>query len=43
MMSHYSHLQPDVLCGLFNSYSCSFYGSFLWQYDSKGLEKTCKT
>ena len=43
MMSHYSHLQPDVLCRLFKSYCCSFYGSFLWQYNSKGFEKICIT
>ena len=28
MMSHYSHLQPNVLSRLFKSYCCSFYGSF---------------
>ena len=43
MMSHYSHLQPDVLCRLFKSYCCFFYGSFLWQYNSKGIEKMCIT
>ena len=43
MMSHYSHLQPDVFCRLFKSYCCSFYGSFLWQYNSKGFEKICIT
>ena len=43
MMSHYSHLQPDVLCRLFKSYCCSFYDSFLWQYNSKGFEKMCIT
>ena len=32
MMSHYSHLRPNVLSRLFKSYCCSFYGSFLWQY-----------
>ena len=32
MMSHYSHLQCNVLSKLFKSYCCSFYGSFLWQY-----------
>ena len=42
-MSHYSHLQPDVLCRLFKSYCCSFYGSFLWQYNSKDFEKMCIT
>ena len=30
MMSHYSHLQPDVLCRLFKSYCCSFYGSLYY-------------
>ena len=39
MMSHYIHLQPDVSCRLFKSYCCSFHGSFLWQYNSKGFEK----
>ena len=43
MMSHYSHLQPDVLCRLFKSYCCSFYGSFQWQYNVKGFEKMCIT
>ena len=28
MMSLYSHLQPDVLCRLFKSYCCFFYGQF---------------
>ena len=45
-MYHYSHLtylQPDVLCRLFKSYCFFFYGSFLWQYNSKGFEKMCKT
>ena len=40
MMSHYSHLQPDVLCRLFKLYFFFLYGSFLWQYNSKGFEKT---
>ena len=43
MMSHYSHLQPNVLSRLFKSYCCSFYGSFLWQYNSRGFEKMCIT
>ena len=43
MMSHYSHLQPDALCRLFKSYYCSFYGYFLWQYNSKDFEKICIT
>ena len=43
MMSHYSHLHSKVLCRLFKSYCCSFYGSFLWQYYSKGFEKICIT
>ena len=43
MMSHYSHLQPNVLSRLFKSYCCSFYGFFLWHYNSKGFEKMCIT
>ena len=43
MMSHINHLQPDVLCTLFKSYCCSVYGSFLWQYNSKGFKKMCIT
>ena len=43
MMSHHSHLPPDVLCRLFKSYCCSFYRSFLLQYNSKGFEKICIT
>ena len=39
MKSHYRRLQPDMLCRLFKSYCCSFHGSFLWQYNSKGFEK----
>ena len=41
MMSHCSRLRPDVLYRLFKSYYCSFYDSFLWQYNSKGFEKMC--
>ena len=41
MISHYSHLQTDVLCRLFKTYCCSFSGSFLGQYISKGFEKMC--
>ena len=29
----------SLLCRLFKSYCCSFYGSFLWQYNSKSFEK----
>ena len=36
-------MQPDVLYRLFKSYCCSFYWSFLWQYNSKGFEKMCIT
>ena len=43
MMSHYSHLQPDVLCRVFKSYCYSFDGLFIWQYNSKCFEKICIT
>ena len=43
MMFHYSYLQPDVICRLLKSYCCSFYGSFLWDYNSKGIAKMCIT
>ena len=41
LMSHYSHLQHDVLFRLCKSYCCSSEGSFLWQYNSKGFVKMC--
>ena len=39
MMSHYSHLLPDVLCRLFKSYCCSFQSSFLWQHNLRVFRK----
>ena len=34
MMSNFSHLNPESVVTLFKSYCCSFYGSFLWKYNS---------
>ena len=47
-MSYYSHLQYNVLCrlfqvDLFSTTLLFFWGSFLWQYNSKGFEKMCIT
>ena len=42
LMSNFSCLQPDILGNLFKSYCCSFYGSFLWKYNSDGFIK-CTT
>ena len=39
MMSNFGHLNPES--ALFKSYCCSFYGSFLWKYNSDGFRKCC--
>ena len=31
-LSNYQFLQPQILCNLFKTYCCSYYGSSLWQY-----------
>ena len=34
LYSNFGYLQANVLSNLFKSYCCSFYGSFLWLYNS---------
>ena len=41
MMSNFSHLNPESVVTLFKSYCCSFYGSFLWKYNSDSFGKCC--
>jgi len=41
LYSNFGHLQCDVISMLFKSYCCSFYGSFLWKYQSDGFIKCC--
>ncbi len=38
---NFGHLQNDVLCTLFKSYCCSFYGCQLWRIDSCYFTKVC--
>ena len=42
LYSNFGYLQANVLSNLFKSYCCSFYGSFLWLYNSNGFKKCCK-
>jgi len=37
----YAGLQRDILCKLFKSYCCSFYGSELWNISSSGFKSCC--
>ena len=39
LYSNFGYLQANVLSNLFKSYCCSFYGSFLWLYNSNGFKK----
>ena len=41
LYSNFGYLQANVLSNLFKSYCCSFYGSFLWLYNSNGFKKCC--
>ena len=41
MMSNFGHLNPESVGTLFKSYCCSFYGSFLWKYNSDSFGKCC--
>ena len=40
-MSNFGHLNPENVVTLFKSYCCSFYGSFLWKYNSDSFGKCC--
>ena len=37
LYSNFGYLQTNVLSNLFKSYCCSFFGSFLWLYNSNGF------
>ena len=41
MMSNFGHLNPESVVTLFKSYCCSFYGTFLWKYNSDSFSKCC--
>ncbi len=41
MFGSYGSLQSSILCKLFKSYCCSFYGSQLWTLDSSGFKSCC--
>ena len=41
MMSNLNHLNPESVVTLFKSYCCSFYGLFLWKYNSDSFGKCC--
>lgn len=41
LYSNFMHVQPDTLSNLFKSYCCSYYGSFLWKYNSNGFLRCC--
>jgi hypothetical protein len=41
LIANFGKLQPTILCKLFQSYCCSFYGSQLWCPDSRGFNRTC--
>ena len=38
---NFGHLQFDVLCTLFKSYCCSYYGCQMWRLDSLYFNKVC--
>ena len=37
LMGNYGGLQTEMLIKLFNSYCCSFYGSYVWHIKSPGF------
>ena len=41
LIGNYGALAPDILCKLFSSYCCSFYGSQLWDLNSIGFHSCC--
>lgn len=40
---NFGHVQPTILCKLFKTFCCSFYGSPLWKYTSEQYSKLCTT
>ncbi len=43
LRSNYGMQHHSVLIRLFKSYCCSFYGSNIWKFNSKGFDKCCKS
>ncbi len=41
LFSNFAGVDPSVMCKLFKSYCSSFYGSCLWQLNSKGFTNVC--
>lgn len=41
LIANFGHLQDDILCTLFNTYCCSYYGSQIWRLDSIGFNNVC--
>ena len=41
LLGNYGGVQTNILCKLFRSYCCSFYGSQLWDLNSNGFRSCC--
>ena len=43
LMANFGHLQAHVLCKIFKTFYCNFYGSPIWDINSPGFRKICTT
>ena len=43
LMANFGHLQAPVLCKIFKTFCCNFYGSPIWDINSPGFRKICTT
>ena len=43
LKDNYGKMNQDVLLKLFKSHCSSFYGSPLWNFNSSGFDKICKS
>ena len=43
LMANFGHLQAHVLCKIFKTFCCNFYGSPIWDINSPGFRKICTT
>ena len=43
LMANFGHLQAHVLCKIFKTFCCNFYGSPIWDINSPGFRKICIT
>ena len=43
LMANFGHLQAPVLSKIFKTFSCNFYGSPIWDFNSTGFRKICTT